>query len=493
MVRRLVEHEEVRAGRDHERQREPAPLAAGERRDGLLVRLPAGEEEAAEQVLRLGPRQPGRALCAVEHAAALVELDLVLGEVRRDHAVAETHASSRRFVPVEHGLEQRRLARAVRADEADVLSALERERDVREQVLVASRYGEGFDLQHRAAAARRPEEVETQRLAAARQQLELAGGGTPLLLEPLDLGELGLRLLGLALLVAEALHEALEPDDVRADALGRLRRRLRTRRLLAPPDVPRPRKEERAAGLQLEDAGRDGLQEPAVVGDEDDRRVERLQLLLEPLEVLDVEVVRRLVEEQQVGIAGQGACERGARQLSAGERRELPIEVVLGETEAAERRRRPIAPVVAARVLETRLGSCVPTERRLGVVAVRHRLLERAQLLLGLDQVAGAGERVLAQGQAAVERRPLVVQGDSRALGEGELAAVDLALADEHPQQRRLAGPVRAGEREPLAPVDGERDALEEQRAGELLAQVGSGDDHGLEAISVPGADLRRS
>jgi hypothetical protein len=50
-------------------------------RDRLLVRLPAGEEEAAEQVLGLRPRQAGRALRAVETLPALVELDLVLREV----------------------------------------------------------------------------------------------------------------------------------------------------------------------------------------------------------------------------------------------------------------------------------------------------------------------------------------------------------------------------------------------------------------------------
>ena len=49
VVRRLVEHEEVRARRDHEREREPAALAAREHRDRLLVLGPAGEEEATEQ------------------------------------------------------------------------------------------------------------------------------------------------------------------------------------------------------------------------------------------------------------------------------------------------------------------------------------------------------------------------------------------------------------------------------------------------------------
>ncbi len=53
VVRRLVEHEEVRARGDDDREREPAPLAAREHRDRLLVLVPAGEEEAAEQVLRV--------------------------------------------------------------------------------------------------------------------------------------------------------------------------------------------------------------------------------------------------------------------------------------------------------------------------------------------------------------------------------------------------------------------------------------------------------
>ena len=62
VVRRLVEHEEVRAGGDRHREREPAPLSAREHRHVLLVLVPAGEEEAPEQRLRVGPVQPGHRL-----------------------------------------------------------------------------------------------------------------------------------------------------------------------------------------------------------------------------------------------------------------------------------------------------------------------------------------------------------------------------------------------------------------------------------------------
>ena len=59
--------------------------------------------------------------------AALVELHLLLGEVRDLDAVAEARPAAVVLAPAEHRLEQRRLARAVRADERDVLAALERE------------------------------------------------------------------------------------------------------------------------------------------------------------------------------------------------------------------------------------------------------------------------------------------------------------------------------------------------------------------------------
>ena len=101
------------------------------------MHLPAREEEPAEQVLRLRALQPGRVLRDGEHRPALVELDLVLREVRRLDAVPEPELPGRRLPAAEQRLEERRLPRAVRPDEGDVLAALDRERHVREELLVA--------------------------------------------------------------------------------------------------------------------------------------------------------------------------------------------------------------------------------------------------------------------------------------------------------------------------------------------------------------------
>ena len=89
--------------------------------------------------------------------------------------------------------------------------------------------------------------------------------------------------------------------------------------------------------------------------DENDRCVQRLELPLQPFEAGDVEMVRRLVEQQQVGVAAERPPERGARELAARERAQRAVEMLLREAEAAQYRCRVIAPAVSARMLEPRL------------------------------------------------------------------------------------------------------------------------------------------
>ena len=386
-----------------------------------------------------GALQPGGAHRALEHAAALVQLDLVLREVRDLDAVpdpAEPAADDR--------LEQRRLARAVRADQGDVLAPLEHELGVLEQRLRARSEVESLRLDDHSPAAHGLQELEAERATAG------AGGVDTFGLDPGDLLQLRLRLPRLRP-VAEARDEALEPGDVLGLPLGPLRLVGEPGGLLLAPDVPLAGEVGRAAALELEHGGADRFEEPAIVRDEDDGGVDRRELLLEPLHRLHVEVVGRLVEEQQVGPAGESACERGAGQLSAGEGLEPAVEIGVGEPEPAQDRRGVVAPAVAARVLEPGLRLAVAPQRLRCVVAAGHRLLQPAQLALGLDEVRRARKRVLAEREAGEPRRPLVVQRDAGALLPGELAAGELGLADQRAQQRRLAGAVRAGEREPVS------------------------------------------
>ena len=110
-----------------------------------------------------------------------------------------------------------------------------------------------------------------------------------------------------------------------------------------------------------------------------------------------------------------------------------------------------VAPVVAARVLEPSLRLRVAPQRRRRRGRRRHRFLEHAQLLLDGREVGGA-RRARTPGAAAgsCPRGPLVVQRDARALLPGKLPSLERDLARQRAQERRLAGPVRAGQREPV-------------------------------------------
>src|SRR5581483_4323521 len=153
---------------------------------------------------------------------------------------------------------------------------------------------------------------------------------------------------------------------------------------------------------------------------------------------------------------------RRARELAAGEGSEATVEVFVCEAEAADDRRGARSPVPAARVLEAGDGLRVAPHRRLVVRALAHRLLERAYLLLERDEVGRPAEHVFPEGHVQMERRALVVQCDARSFRERELAAVEISLAGEDAQQRGLSGSVRPGQREALAALDLERDAVEQ-------------------------------
>ena len=216
------------------------------------------------------------------------------------------------------------------------------------------------------------------------------------------------------------------------------------------------------------------------MGHEDDGGVEGGQSVLEPLEGGDVEVVRGLVEQQEIRVAGEGARQRAASELAAAECAEGAVEVGVLEAEAAHRGHRLLAPVVAAGVLEPRLRAGVPVEGGVVALALRHLGLELLELAFEGEQVAAALEDVLAQAEVQLSRRPLIMQRDARGLGEHELAEVHGGLAREHAEQRGLAAAVAAGQRKPVPLLELERDAAEQRLTGDVLPEIGCDDDcHG--------------
>ena len=114
---------------------------------------------------------------------------------------------------------------------------------------------------------------------------------------------------------------------------------------------------------------------------EHERAGELEQALLEHLERRDVEVVRRLVEEQQVGGLEHQPREHGARLLAAGEPADRRLELLGAEEEAL----RPARDVDAAPLEDDRVA--VRGERALE----RDRGVEARAVLVEDHDLAGPG------------------------------------------------------------------------------------------------------
>ena len=128
----------------------------------------------------------------------------------------------------------------------------------------------------------------------------------------------------------------------------------------------------RVAVQNLDDAGDGAVQEIAVVRDGDDRALERGKVFLQPLDGVEVEVVGRLVEQQNVRVLQNQAAEVHARLFAAGERVEQPRAHIRGNGQAVGHLIDGGGGVVAAEALEAGGQLAVAAQRLLGFVALRH-------------------------------------------------------------------------------------------------------------------------
>ena len=234
--------------------------------------------------------------------------------------------------------QQRRLAGAVRADDADAIALHEAQREIVDEAPAAEVEAHVEQLEDR------PSEPRGARLEAA--ELDLAAHAQPLG------GDRGLRALDARLLLRRArLRAAPEPLDllaeevlpVRLDALGvREALRLLLEEVLECADVSlrfvysatRP-------SSRSKTRDRDLVEQVAIVRDEQHRARELVdEVLLEPRDGVGVEMVGRLVEDREVGLGDEDARERDAALLAAAHRADRTLDVVHAEVKRASRRPR---------------------------------------------------------------------------------------------------------------------------------------------------------
>ena len=198
-----------------------------------------------------------------------------------------------------------------------------------------------------------------------------------------------------------------------------------------------------------------------------------LEEALEPGDRLGVEVVRRLVEEQQVGRREEQPAERDAAPLAARERRH--VAVALGQAERVHRpvERRVEAPGVGA--VDLLLHLRLLGEQRVEVgVRLGELRRDRVEAVEQVAQLADAVLDVLAHVPRRVELRLLREHADGRARRELGDPARRLLEPGHDPQQRRLAGPVRAEHADLRARQERERDVRQHLPVGavELVGPV---------------------
>ena len=340
-----------------------------------------------------------------EQAALLVDDDAVERRGEGDLALVGLDFAGQQ-------LEQGRLARAVRADDADAVAALDAEGEVLDDRAVAEALGDMVGGDHRFRAHIVVGEAELGDAGAADHRgagrahfvqlfepalVALAPRGDaalqPVRFEP----ELGVELFGGARLLGEhRLHprvEAAEADLLAADA----------------------------AAIEPQGLARQPGEKGAVVADRDEGAGVAREPAFEPVDCGEVEVVGRLVEQQHVGVLRERAGDRGAAPLAARGARGL-----------------------AAHVDAELVG-------------------DRGDLMLGRG--IGAVDRIVHQRREAAEIGFLFEQHDMRAGDDRALALVGVDAAGEQLQQRRLARAVAADQREPVALADIDVEILEQPAA----------------------------
>ena len=260
-----------------------------------------------------------------------------------------------------------------------------------------------------------------------------------------------------------------------------------TARLVATPGIvgptARPLDDPVRAGVDLRDAPDRPVEERPVVRDQDDRPGEAVHECLELREPRRVEVVRRLVEEKEVGLHEEDSREGGPCRLAAREPVEQPVEVD-AEPDPRARRRRARVEVAAAerqkprecRVVTVGQRSCRITTSVVRVAGESGRC--GLELPLG-GRDAGQPGQAAAQRLAETalgllpemgDRRPRRIQRDDAGIGS--------LLAGEQTQDGRLADAVRPDEPDARAGADVERRVLEDDLRSMELRDAGEAGTH---------------
>ena len=300
IVGRLVENEQVGGPREQAREQQAVAFAARQRRHlgvGALGREQEVDEIAHHVLLVVADLNPlGAGADGIRERGFVVELVTKLVEVGDLEFGAALDGAAAGFEFTEDQFDDGRFARAIRADQAELVATQQAQVQALDDVAVAKRLCHIGKLGHHLARTRRiiDREVDLARTLAPRGALVAQGfeaqhapfvAGTARL-HPFADPHFFLRQELVELGIDHAVHFNLL-------GLARL-----VRGVVAGEG-------EQAATIQLDHTRRDTIEKRAVVGHEQHRALVFDQRVFEPGDRFDIEMVGRLVQNQQLRLADQ--------------------------------------------------------------------------------------------------------------------------------------------------------------------------------------------
>ena len=381
----------------------------------------------------------------------------MLGEIADHQTLAEIRDAFDQRQFAGDGLDQRRFAGAIDPQQADALAALQRKFDARDDrlhgLVVDGIAGDAiFQYQQRVGGRHRLAEFEGKRRRCVdrRQFFHLREHLHPALCLP-----------GLARLGLEAIDERLQ---VVALALLLFLRGLvqgqrhRTRdlelRIVA------------AVAFQLllvdvHDHADHPVEEIAIVRNDDQRAGVALEPVFQPQDGVEVQMVGRLVEQQQVGRAHQRLGQVQAHPPAAGKMRHGVVHLRLGKTQAGQQLLGARAHRIGARVGQRGVQFADAVAMRMIVMRGIFRLvgrkfsLERAQRGVAVDHIFKRRAVQCRGFLCHVRHAPLRRDFDA--------AAVGVQATLQQAEQRGLAGSVGADQPDMLAGIEGDIGGIEQR------------------------------
>ena len=218
---------------------------------------------------------------------------------------------------------------------------------------------------------------------------------------------------------------------------------------------------------------------------DDDRALIGAQIILQPLHGVEVEVVGRLVQQQQVGLCQQQLAQLQPRALAAGEGGNRLLILRGGKAQSGQHALQAGAPGVAVLFLKAVGQARVFLRKarkalRVALMDLAHARFHLPQLFLHAEGVLKAGLHLLPDGQRRGQVVQLRVVADAQPARHAQRAAVIVVLARENFQQRGLARSVAPHQAHAVAVLHGEVDSLEHFVHAEGFGQlVGLHHDHG--------------